>query len=89
MQDIGDKERKNMKKVKYTDEPLGRTRRVENFLPSPDKLVFKEDTEKVLLSLTKSSVDFFKEEAKKNRVPYQKMIRNLVDDYARTYRGHL
>ncbi|MBZ0230565.1 MAG: hypothetical protein K8F58_19220 [Bauldia sp.] len=34
------------------------------------------------LSLTRRSIDFFKREAKKQRVPYQRMIRALVDGYA-------
>lgn len=37
---------------------------------------------KVTLSLSKRSVDFFKREAVKRRVPYQRMIRALVDAYA-------
>ena len=37
---------------------------------------------KVTLSLSRRSLDFFKREAKKRRVPYQRMIRALVDTYA-------
>jgi predicted DNA binding CopG/RHH family protein len=55
---------------------------IEDFLPSPDRLVPREDNVKVTLSLSKRSLDFFKREAKKRRVPYQRMIRSLVDLYA-------
>jgi hypothetical protein len=35
--------------------------------------------------LSKSSIDFFKKEAKRNRTSYQKMIRQLIDLYASDY----
>ena len=69
------------KKIRYTDEPLGDLRVVEDFLPPPEDLVFKEEQIKVTISLSKSSVDFFKREAKKHHTPYQKMIRRLIDLY--------
>lgn len=34
------------------------------------------------LNLTMRSLEFFKREAKKHHVPYQRMIRALVDDCA-------
>ncbi|VTR70060.1 Helix-turn-helix protein, CopG (fragment) [Desulfosarcina cetonica] len=36
---------------------------------------------KVTLSLSKTSVDFFKKEAKKYNTQYQRMIRRLLDEY--------
>lgn len=69
-------------KIKYTDEPMGRLRVVDDFLPKPDELVFKEDNVKVTMALSKSSVDFFKSEARKHHTSYQAMIRRLVDLYA-------
>ena len=42
---------------------------------------------KVRLSLSRRSLDFFKREAKKRRVPYQRMIRALVDTYAERQEG--
>ena len=69
-------------KIKYTNEPMGRLRVVDDFLPKPDELVFKEDNVKITMALSKSSVDFFKNEAKKHHTSYQAMIRRLVDLYA-------
>jgi len=69
-------------KVKYTDEPMGKLRVVDDFLPAPEELIFKEDNIKITMALSKSSVDFFKGEAKKHRTSYQAMIRRLVDLYA-------
>jgi predicted DNA binding CopG/RHH family protein len=67
---------------KYTSERLGRLMAVEDFLPPPDQLVLKEDGVKITLSLSRRSVDFFKAHAAKSKVPYQKMIRSLLDSYA-------
>lgn len=74
-----------MKKSKSSDMPIGKLTPVKDFLPPPDELVVPQDTVKVTLSLTKSSLDFFKREAKKHGTKYQKMIRELVDRYAKRY----
>lgn len=68
--------------IKYTNEPLGRLEIIPNFLPPPDQLVLKDDGVKITLSLSKRSVEFFKAQAARSKVPYQKMIRNLLDTYA-------
>ncbi|MBF0484346.1 MAG: CopG family transcriptional regulator [Candidatus Omnitrophica bacterium] len=67
------------------DMPIGTLKRVSDFLPPPEELVFPEETVKVTIVLNKRSVDFFKNEAKKNRAKYQKMIRALIDQYATRY----
>lgn len=73
------------RKVKYSDEPIGKIKIIDDFLPSPKELVLKEETTKITISLTKSSVDFFKSEAEKHHTNYQKMIRALIDQYASHY----
>ena len=70
---------------KYTNEPLGRVEVVEDFLPPPDQLVLREDGVKVTISLSKKAVDFFKAHAARSKVPYQRMIRTLLDSYADKY----
>ncbi len=75
------------KKVKYTDEALGDLRVIDDFLPSPEELAFKEDNVKVTIALSKASVEFFKREAKKHHTQYQKMIRRLVDFYVARHFG--
>jgi predicted DNA binding CopG/RHH family protein len=72
----------NRNKNEYTDEPLGDIKIIEDFLPKPEDLVFKEDNVKVTLGLSRRSVEFFKQEAKKHHTQYQKMIRRLLDLYA-------
>jgi predicted DNA binding CopG/RHH family protein len=69
------------KKIKYTDEPLGDLRVIDDFLPSPEKLAFKEDNVKITIALSKTSIEFFKREAEKYHTHYQKMIRRLIDFY--------
>lgn len=71
------------RKVRYSDEPLGRLEVMEDFLPPPNQLVLRDDGVKVTISLSKRSVDFFKKHAARSKVPYQKMIRSLLDSYAR------
>lgn len=73
--------------VKYTAGEIGRVRVVKDFLPAPEALVAREDNVKVTLSLSRRSVDFFKRAAKSRRVPYQRMIRALVDAYAEKQTG--
>ena len=69
------------KKTLYSDGPIGDVKVVRDFLPAPEDLVFKEDQIKVTIGLSQTSVDFFKQEAKKHHTQYQKMIRRLLDLY--------
>lgn len=84
--DTGEKGERFMKsRIKYTNEPIGKLRIIKDFLPPPEQLVAQENKVKITISLSKSSVDFFKKEAKRNRTSYQKMIRRVVDSYASHY----
>ena len=73
------------KKIKYSNEKIGEIKIVKDFLPKPEDLVFKEDTVKVTLNLSKSSIEFFKEVAQRHGSQYQKIIRNLLDRYTSHY----
>jgi predicted DNA binding CopG/RHH family protein len=85
-QDIGEKENRFMKKkIKYSDEKIGEVKVIKDFLPKPEELVFKENTVKITLNLSKSSIDFFKGIARKHGSQYQKVIRNLLDNYTSHY----
>jgi hypothetical protein len=79
----------SMKKptVKTSKGEIGRVRIVEDFLPPPDRLVLRKENVKVTLSLSQRSVAFFKRVAQKRRVPWQRMIRALVDAYAEREEG--
>ena len=68
-------------KTKYAKGPIGKVKKVKDFLPSPEELAFKDETVKITISLSKASVEFFKKEAKQHQTQYQKMIRRLLDEY--------
>ncbi len=68
------------------DMPIGKLTKVEDFLPSPDKLVMPDNSVKITLRVSKPSMEFFKQQAKKHHTKYQKMIRSLLDKYSKKYR---
>jgi predicted DNA binding CopG/RHH family protein len=72
-------------KISYSDGPMEEVRVVEDFLPPPEELAFREETVKVTIALSKASLDFFKQEAAKHQVSYQRMIRRLLDEYTLHY----
>ena len=67
------------------DMPIGKLVRVKDDLPPPEELILPRETVKVTISLNRSSVNFFKHEAKKHHTKYQKMIRELLDRYVSRY----
>ncbi|MGA7978880.1 MAG: CopG family transcriptional regulator [Chromatiaceae bacterium] len=75
------------KPIQYSDEPIGEIRLVPDFLPSPEQLVLRSRQTKVTISLSTESVEFFKQVAKKHHLQYQKMIRQLLDDYVAQQKG--
>ncbi len=76
------------KKIVYTEGPIGRFRVIKDFLPPPEELVHAPTRVKVTMALSLSSFEFFKREARKLHVPYQTMIRNLLDAYVAQHRRH-
>ena len=79
------------REVKYTDAPedindaLQSATRIEDFLPPPEQLIAKEETRKITIALSKRSVEFFKNAAKQNHIPYQQLIRKVLDNYTEHY----
>lgn len=69
-------------RIKYTDEKMGHVRVVKDFLPSPEQLALKDEKVKVTISLSKASLQFFKDQSNKYHMAYQRMIRTLLDAYA-------
>lgn len=68
-------------KIRYTDAPRGELEVVPDFLPPPEDLVFRDEGVKVTISLSKRSVEFFKNEARRHNTQYQRMIRRLLHAY--------
>jgi predicted DNA binding CopG/RHH family protein len=88
----GVKENKSMKKKTiYKNAPkeiakaIKSSKIVEDFLPKPEALVFKENMVRVTINLSEQSIVYFKMEGKRLGVPYQRMIKNLIDLYAQKY----
>jgi hypothetical protein len=68
----------------YTDddgEIVGELQPAPDVLPPPGELVLRDDVVKVTLDLSRRSVEALKREAGRRRVPYQRVIRALVDEY--------
>jgi len=64
---------------------LESAREIKDFLPPPEQLILKEATKKVTIVLSQKSVEFFKEKSKVTHVPYQLMIRKVLDNYTEAY----
>ena len=79
------------KKMKYSDAPaeikdaLLNAIEVEDFLPPPELLIPREETKKITILLSKRSIDFFKKASIENHIPYQQMIRKILDSYTEHY----
>ncbi len=76
-----------MKAKSNWEMPVSKLTRARDFLPPPSELVVREETAKVTIALEKSSISFFKQQAKKNHTKYQKMIRAVLDQYASRYQA--
>lgn len=85
-QDFGERGNSIMRKNKLDrNMPIGELKKVDDFLPPPHELVASEPTIKITLRLSKASINYFKDQAKKCHTKYQKMLRNLIDDYVERY----
>jgi len=85
---IGAKVKRSMSKtIQYSNEPIGDIKIITDFLPSPEELVLKKENTKVTISLSSESVAYFKDVAKKHHLQYQKIIRQLLDEYVSHQKG--
>ena len=69
------------KKIKYTDEPLGKLKIIPDFLPPMSQIVLKEKKSQITLTLKENSIDFFKKAAQKHGQSYQELMTRLIDYY--------
>jgi len=70
------------RKMSDADMPIGKLTRVADFLPPPSELVPVEQNVKITILLKKSSVNYFKKQANRYHTKYQKMMREVLDQYA-------
>ncbi len=61
---------------------LLKAKEVADFLPPPELLIPKVETKKITISLSTKSITFFKNVSEKTSVPYQQLIRKVLDSYA-------
>jgi hypothetical protein len=59
---------------------------IPDFLPKPEELVYRPKGVKVALTLSEDSLKYFKTQGERLHTPYQRMIRNLIDEYVRRQR---
>jgi uncharacterized protein (DUF4415 family) len=77
----------------YTDAPpeisesLARAKVIKDFLPPPEELVFKTSKEQVAVSLDSDSVIFFRKYAQKKHTSYQKVMSNVLKNYAMQHKA--
>ncbi len=69
------------KQIQYSEGEIGDFKIIPDFLPTPSEMAIKNESTKVTISLSSESVAFFKDTAKKHHMQYQKMIRQLLDEY--------
>ena len=74
-------------KIKYTNEPIGKPKVIQDFLPSLEELAFRDEDVKITITLSKKSIDFFKTAAARSDTQYQRMIRRLLDAYVDAHAG--
>ena len=67
--------------------PIGKLTKVADFLPPPNELVAPDRNVKVTILLNEASIEFFKRQAHKYHTKYQKMIRQVLDQYASKYQA--
>ncbi|QQR80981.1 MAG: CopG family transcriptional regulator [Deltaproteobacteria bacterium] len=73
------------KRIKYANENIQMGKRVEDFLPSPEEIMMKEKSTRITINLREESLNFFKKEALRLGVPYQRLIRSIIDLYAQRH----
>jgi len=87
VQGIGTKNNKSMKKSikdhkqKEFKGTFGSMRLMTDSLPSSDDLIRKQKSHKITIALSDDSVTFFKDESTRLSTPYQRLIRNLLQEY--------
>ncbi len=75
------------KKTIYEENPFGKRARLGKRVslkdfPTPAEIAAAERTTKITLSVSARSLTFLKKQAEYYHLPYQVMIRRLLDDYA-------
>jgi predicted DNA binding CopG/RHH family protein len=85
---IGEKEEGYMKKKIYEEDgPISdKYEVVEDFLPSPDKLLPAISKTRISIEIDDEILEFFKDKADQNNQKYQRMMREVLKHYYEHYK---
>jgi predicted DNA binding CopG/RHH family protein len=73
------------KKTINKNEPIGKLSIVKDTLPSPQDLAKADQRVKITIELDEATVLFFKKEAQTHKTKYQRMMRDILNYYARKF----
>lgn len=65
--------------------PIGKITRVDDFLPPPEVLFAEDDRVKITIEIEGSTLDFFKDQAERTGSKYQRLMRQVLKQYAKKY----
>lgn len=65
--------------------PVGKATRVIDFLPPPELLFKNDERIKITIEIEESTLEFFKEQANKTGNKYQRLMRQVLKQYAKKY----
>lgn len=69
------------------DFPVGKLKRIPDFLPPPEELAKAPRMVRVTIELDSDSIRFFQNQALKHNTKYQRMIREVLKRYAERFRA--
>ena len=69
------------------DFPVGKLKRIPDFLPSPEELAKVPTRVRVTIELDLDSIKFFQNQALKHNTKYQRMIREVLKHYVQHFRA--
>ena len=67
--------------------PIGKLQQVKDFLPAPEFLFSNNEKVRVTVYLSKFSLDYLKKQAQQHHTKYQRMVRELIDQYVSQHAG--
>ncbi|MBV2167556.1 MAG: hypothetical protein KUL82_02505 [Bdellovibrio sp.] len=65
--------------------PVGKPTRVPDFLPPPEILFKSDERIKITIEIEESTLEFFKDQANKTGNKYQRLMRQVLKQYAKKY----
>ena len=73
-------------KTKYDpDRPYGKITFIKDDLPSPEELAESFKTKKITIDVEEVTLDFFRKRAERTRSKYQRLMREVLKEYAKKY----